>query len=85
MEVDSNHRSKLQQIYSLSPLATREPAHTGFNKQSYLITAWIKNQDVFSNTFFIFQTFLLFYYSALFFSSDPVPASSTPATSKMLL
>ncbi len=23
-EVDSNHRSKLQQIYSLSPLATRE-------------------------------------------------------------
>ena len=24
MEVDSNHRSKLQQIYSLSPLATRE-------------------------------------------------------------
>ena len=27
MEVDSNHRSKLQQIYSLSPLATREPIH----------------------------------------------------------
>ena len=26
-EVDSNHRSKLQQIYSLSPLATRESAH----------------------------------------------------------
>ncbi len=25
-EVDSNHRSKLQQIYSLSPLATRESA-----------------------------------------------------------
>ena len=24
MEVDSNHRSNLQQIYSLSPLATRE-------------------------------------------------------------
>ena len=26
--VDSNHRSKLQQIYSLSPLATRELTHT---------------------------------------------------------
>ena len=26
-EVDSNHRSKMQQIYSLSPLATRESAH----------------------------------------------------------
>ena len=25
--VDSNHRSKLQQIYSLSPLATRETTH----------------------------------------------------------
>ena len=24
-EMDSNHRSKLQQIYSLPPLATREP------------------------------------------------------------
>ena len=29
MEVDSNHRSKLQQIYSLSPLATRESIHNG--------------------------------------------------------
>ena len=26
-EVDSNHRSYQQQIYSLSPLATRESAH----------------------------------------------------------
>ena len=26
-EVDSNHRSNLQQIYSLSPLATPEAAH----------------------------------------------------------
>ena len=26
-EVDSNHRSNLQQIYSLSPLATRESIH----------------------------------------------------------
>ena len=29
MEVDSNHRSNLQQIYSLSPLATRESIHVG--------------------------------------------------------
>ena len=29
-EVDSNHRSKLQQIYSLSPLATRESIHVVF-------------------------------------------------------
>ena len=27
MAVDSNHRSNLQQIYSLSPLATREAIH----------------------------------------------------------
>ena len=27
MEVDSNHRSNLQQIYSLSPMATRESIH----------------------------------------------------------
>ena len=30
MEVDSNHRSNLQQIYSLSPLATRESIHILF-------------------------------------------------------
>ena len=35
MEVDSNHRSNLQQIYSLSPLATRESAHIQF-MQLYL-------------------------------------------------
>ena len=29
-EVDSNHRSKLQQIYSLSPLTTRESTHMKF-------------------------------------------------------
>ena len=31
MEVDSNHRSNLQQIYSLSPLATRESIHIHFS------------------------------------------------------
>ena len=30
MGVDSNHRSNLQQIYSLSPLATREPIHISY-------------------------------------------------------
>ena len=30
MEVDSNHRSVSQQIYSLSPLATRESIHKSF-------------------------------------------------------
>ena len=30
MEVDSNHRSNLQQIYSLSPLATRESIHKNY-------------------------------------------------------
>ena len=37
MEVDSNHRSNLQQIYSLSPLATRESIH--LCKTSYALTS----------------------------------------------
>ena len=36
-EVDSNHRSKLQQIYSLSPLATRESTHNIIHKNSILM------------------------------------------------
>ena len=32
--MDSNHRSNLQQIYSLSPLATRESAHI-YNMKLY--------------------------------------------------
>ena len=35
MGVDSNHRSNLQQIYSLSPLATREPIHINFVTGAY--------------------------------------------------
>ncbi len=34
MEMDSNHRSESQQIYSLPPLATREPIHMVFLKSS---------------------------------------------------
>ena len=34
MEVDSNHRSNMQQIYSLSPLATRESIHIVINFQT---------------------------------------------------
>ena len=30
-EVDSNHRSKMQQIYSLSPLASRESVHRNYS------------------------------------------------------
>ena len=37
MEVDSNHRSNLQQIYSLSPLATRESIH-GQGNVSHALT-----------------------------------------------
>ena len=36
MEVDSNHRSNLQQIYSLSPLATRESIHFYHHQLSWL-------------------------------------------------
>ena len=39
-EVDSNHRSNLQQIYSLSPLATRESAHF-----KYTIYSIVKADD----------------------------------------
>ena len=31
-EVDSNHRSRRQQIYSLPPLATRESSHMKLSK-----------------------------------------------------
>ncbi len=31
-EMDSNHRSETQQIYSLPPLATREPLHIQFRR-----------------------------------------------------
>ena len=34
-EVDSNHRSNLQQIYSLSPLATRESTHISGLQESH--------------------------------------------------
>ena len=34
-EVDSNHRSNLQQIYSLSPLATREPVHDQIDSDNF--------------------------------------------------
>ncbi len=42
MEVDSNHRSNLQQIYSLSPLATRESIHKKrINALTLAIVAYI--------------------------------------------
>ena len=42
-EVDSNHRSNLQQIYSLSPLATRESALTRFD---YITSILISQQKI---------------------------------------
>ena len=35
-KVDSNHRSYKQQIYSLSPLATRELSHIEFQAETHL-------------------------------------------------
>ena len=42
VEVDSNHRSKMQQIYSLSPLATRESTHA-MQKTSTVFLYHIRN------------------------------------------
>ena len=55
--MDSNHRSKLQQIYSLSPLATRESAHV-FNYDTRIVyhnrcdyaSIFYRNQIIFFNT-----------------------------------
>ena len=38
-EVDSNHRSKMQQIYSLSPLASRESVHVKVSSSQIFILA----------------------------------------------
>ena len=38
---DSNHRSETQQIYSLSPLATRELPHMRLCLEDWVIIAWI--------------------------------------------
>ena len=42
-EVDSNHRSNLQQIYSLPPLATRESTH-GADERTRTVNLLITNQ-----------------------------------------
>ena len=44
MEVDSNHRSNLQQIYSLSPLATRESIHMPADDRTRTDNLLITNQ-----------------------------------------
>ena len=64
-EMDSNHRSKMQQIYSLSPLATRESAHV-FNYDTCIVyhnicdyasifyrNQIIPNQIIFFNTWIV--------------------------------
>ena len=65
MVVDSNHRSKLQQIYSLSPSATRETIHNGLTSSDYCITESIKNQAVFFGRAIIFS-----FFSSSFFHPD---------------
>ena len=55
MEVDSNHRSNLQQIYSLSPLATRESIHMSVCPDSHIL--W-HNALHYARRFFIFLSFL---------------------------
>ena len=51
MEVDSNHRSNMQQIYSLSPLATRESIHIlrKFSQQFKIISYFSKKASLFLN------------------------------------
>ena len=44
MEVDSNHRSETQQIYSLPPLATREPPRIGAGDGTRTRNLLITNQ-----------------------------------------
>ena len=42
--MDSNHRSNLQQIYSLSPLATREAIHIKADERTRTVNLLITNQ-----------------------------------------
>ena len=46
MEVDSNHRSETQQIYSLPPLATREPIHYYFYNNGCIFPEIVYNDRV---------------------------------------
>ena len=45
--VDSNHRRRSQQIYSLSPLATREISHIKFSKKLELVDGQSLSSKVF--------------------------------------
>ncbi len=59
--MDSNHRSKLQQIYSLPPLATREPLHIQFSRNydfTILARAWPFVKDFFKKTEKFFDFFV---------------------------
>src|SRR5699024_8164964 len=52
--VDSNHRSIKQQIYSLSPLATRESSHILFVHPAFECLIIIANNGAKCNPFFAF-------------------------------
>ena len=56
-EVDSNHRSNLQQIYSLSPLATRESAHSSVLTDCIFIPHYVLKRKY----FFIRTCFAVFF------------------------
>ncbi len=66
--MDSNHRSKMQQIYSLPPLATREPFHPLYNcigrfiSDSVIITSFVR----LVNSFFAF----FLYFFQFFFQKE---------------
>ena len=52
--VDSNHRSITQQIYSLSPLATRESSHILFVHPAFECLIIIANNGAKCKPFFAF-------------------------------
>ena len=73
--VDSNHRSYKQQIYSLSPLATREHSHILFcvirtPECLFIIAGGRCKCKLFLKKFLIFSIFLLLPSNHLFFSSN---------------
>ena len=61
-EVDSNHRSNLQQIYSLSPLATRESAHLSVLTDCIFIPHYTSKRKYFLYLRSLFYLTLIYFY-----------------------
>ena len=69
-EVDSNHRSNLQQIYSLSPLATRESTH--------FVKTYVLTDIYYSTVYFNMQAFFIIccnYFLQYVFTTFAIPNS----------